>query len=137
MAFRADIGVSAVGSSIMKYLQRMRGVESMWLFSTTGFISVVRQEDSLLVRSRDRASLVPISQYCGSAIEQTPLADYPYRTVVSIDKFSSYVALQVTEIDYRNFKSEVEITLGGTFSRPLNKVWDVMHEVEDKGARIR
>lgn len=109
----------------------------MWLFSTTGFISVVSQGDSLLVRSRDRASLEKLSNFCKSQIEKTPLADYPYRTLVSAEILSKFMSYEILNIDYRNFKSEVEAVLGYDYAKPLHKVWDIMHEVEDLGARNR
>jgi hypothetical protein len=40
-------------------------------------------------------------------------------------------------VDYKNFKSEVADTRGYGFAKPLNKVWSVMHEVEDAQARVR
>ena len=109
----------------------------MWVFSTLGFISVVNEGGSLLVRARDKASLAQLSEFCNVSIERTPLADYPYRTVVSKEALARFVSNQILDIDYRNFKSEVEDVLGHDFAKPLHKVWDVMHEVEDIEARIR
>ena len=113
------------------------GGHEMWLFSTSGFVSIVSQGELLLVRSRDQASLSQLTEFCNSRIEKTPLADYPYRTVVSAEQLSKFVSDQILNICYRNFKSEVEDVLGHEFVKPLHKVWDIMHEVEDSKARHR
>ena len=109
----------------------------MWLFTTTGFISAVYKDDALQVRSRDRNSLVQLANSLGAPIIHTPLADYPYRISTNNDDFAKWVTRQVLSIDYKNFKSEVADVKGYEFARPLNKVWDVMHAVEDQEARKR
>ena len=107
----------------------------MWLFTTSGFISAVYKDGALQVRARDKASLAPLAKVLGEKITQTPLADYPYRLATNPDDFAEWVATQVIEIDYSNFKSEVAATRGYDFAKPLMKVWSAMHEVEDAGAR--
>ena len=109
----------------------------MWLFTTTGFISAVYKDDAMQIRARDKESLEEVAKSVGCPIIHTPLADYPYRVLTNSDDFAEWVNGQVLSIDYKNFKSEVSDVRGYEFARPLNKVWDVMHAVEDVGARER
>lgn len=109
----------------------------MWIFSTSGFISVVINPDArtIVVRARDCASLLSIAKVTSSDILKTPLADYPYRMLIGHDQFANWVKNEVLRIDYKNFKSEVALTKGADFVRTLTKVWSTMHEVEDNNAR--
>ena len=108
----------------------------MWLFTTTGFISIVEDDaDQLIVRARDSFSLSPLAQSYNVEIRSTPTADYPYRIFLSKDQFKNYLHNQAGLINYKNFKSEVAITRGKKFADALLSVWSAMHEVEDKEAR--
>jgi hypothetical protein len=109
----------------------------MWVFTTSGFVSAVYKDGALQVRARDRKSLEGLSKQTGASITSTPLADYPYRIAVTNEQFSKWLSQQVMSVDYKNFKSEVADTRGYGFAKPLNKVWSVMHEVEDAQARVR
>ena len=110
----------------------------MWLFTTTGFISIVEHDaDHLVVRARDSFSLSPLVQSYNVEIRSTPTADYPYRIFLSKDQFKNYLHNQTGLINYKNFKSEVAITRGKKFANALLSVWSAMHEVEDKEARSK
>jgi hypothetical protein len=107
----------------------------MWIFTNTGFVSAVSNGKDLMVRSRDRESLEPLAESAKTEIIATPVNDYPYRTIVSHEIFSRWVAHMASNIAYKNFKSEVAATRGYDFAHPLMKVWTAMHEVEDQNAR--
>ena len=110
----------------------------MWLFTTTGFISIVEQDaDYLIVRARDRLSLSLLAQSYEVEIRSTPAADYPYRLLLSKDQFKNYLHNQGGLINYKNFKSEVATTRSKAFANILVKVWSAMHGVEDKQARSK
>ena len=110
----------------------------MWLFTTTGFISIVEHDaDHLAVRARDSFSLSPLVQSYDVEIRSTPTADYPYRIFLSKDQFKNYLHNQTGLINYKNFKSEIAITRGKKFANALLSVWSAMHEVEDKEARSK
>jgi len=111
----------------------------MWIFTTSGFVSAVRNTDdrTIIVRSRDRESLIPISKKYHTGIKPTPLADYPYRLELSSENFVDWVADQARCIDYPNFKSAVANYKNRLFAKALGDVWSVMHGVEDKSARRR
>ena len=109
----------------------------MWVFTTSGFVSAVYKDGALQVRARDRKSLEALSKDTAAVIIATPLADYPYRIAITNEQFSKWLTQQVMAVDYKNFKSEIADTRGYGFAKPLNKVWSVMHEVEDAQARVR
>ena len=109
----------------------------MWLFTKTGFVSAVYKNDRLEVRARDAESLESLAQMIDASIICTPLGDYPYRVFTTNKVFSKWVARQIADLNYSNFKSEIAATRGYDFAKPLNKVWSVMHDVEDSEARMR
>ena len=109
----------------------------MWVFTTSGFVSAVYKDGALQVRARDRKSLDALSKETNAAVIATPLADYPYRIAITNEQFSKWLSQQVMAVNYKNFKSEIADTRGYGFAKPLNKVWSVMHEVEDSKARVR
>lgn len=107
----------------------------MWVFTSTGFVSAVSDGKELVVRSRDRLSLEPISTYSKAEIKNSPVSDYPYRLTISKELFAEWLSIMAKSIDYRNFKSEVSDLRGDYFAHSLMKVWSAMHEVEDEEAR--
>lgn len=109
----------------------------MWIFTTSGFVSAVqdRNDRTIIVRSRDRASLEQISTMFQVSINQTPLADYPYRIFLKREEFVTWISTEASAIDYHNFKSEVAAIRGKKFSRTLGDVWSTMLQVEDTTAR--
>ena len=107
----------------------------MWLFTDTGFISVVGKGESLTARARDQKSLAPLADFASTKIKKSPESDYPYRLSLSRDTFADWTASMARNISYENFKSEVAVTRGPKFAHPLIKVWSAMHDVEDKLAR--
>ena len=109
----------------------------MWLFTTTGFVSAVKKNGRLEVRARDSESLESLAQFDDLSIQSTPLADYPYRVLTTNEVFAKWVSREIKALEYSNFKSEIADTRGYDFAKPLNKVWSVMHDVEDAKARNR
>ena len=82
----------------------------MWIFTDTGFVSAVADRDNndqLIVRSRDRASLEPLAALDGDQILVGIGSDYRYRILCSRETFTRWVTEQATAIDYPNFKDEV------------------------------
>jgi hypothetical protein len=86
----------------------------MWVFSKTGFVSIVKHadfSDKVLVRARCREDLenflqTPSPMRCESVItiSNTQEADYPWRCVVSHAHAQCIVGAMVMAIDYENFK---------------------------------
>ena len=108
----------------------------MWLFTDTGFISVVGKGESLTARARDQKSLTPLADFASATIKRSPTSDYPYRLSLSRDTFADWAAMMARNVSYENFKSEVAITRGAVYSRVLLSVWSAMHEVEDDRSRL-
>jgi hypothetical protein len=109
----------------------------MWLFTETGFVSAVQHRDNpdlLVVRARDRISLEPLTEFSQTEITTNPLADYPYRTILHKDVFSSWVAAQINFLEYPNFKDQVAVVRGKSFARTLGRVWATMLDAEDDEA---
>lgn len=90
----------------------------MWLITTHGLLSVVRNLDSrgpidaLLVRGRVRSDLELFADFAGRrgarpVVVETPEADYGFRLTTSRSNLSAFLAAQVDALEYPNFKSEV------------------------------
>jgi hypothetical protein len=112
----------------------------MWIFTTEGFVSIVQaygDATSLVVRSRDRLSLEPLSDRAEVSIASSPERDYPYRVVAPREAVESWLVESVRALDYHNFKDEVAHSRGRHFAHALLSVWSAMHDVEDAGARGR
>lgn len=110
----------------------------MWLFSETGFVSAVQHRDhpkSFIVRGRDRKSLEPLAKFARAKIVETESADYPFRVVVSRKKFGAWVAEQIENLDYTNYKGRMYSTRP-EFGNALHNVWDDMHAVSPGRAAV-
>jgi len=107
----------------------------MWVFTETGFVSVVRKNDRpdlYTVRSRDRESLEPLAAMAKVEIGASPLGDYPYRAFVEPAVFTEWLADQASQIEYSNFKSRVSLTRGLDYTDALHNVWVAMLKTSHK-----
>lgn len=103
----------------------------MWLFTSEGFVSVVahtEKPDTLLVRGRDEDSLLSLVGATGATLRQTPSNDYPYRIEVLREAFSAWLADQVFNLDYTNYKAHMW-SERPEFGDALHDVWVAMHQV--------
>ncbi len=84
---------------------------AMWLFTPTGFLSIVADYDApghALVRARVLADLEAFCARTGApAPTETPHRDYRFRTSVPLATLAAELAAQAAAIDYPSFKSEV------------------------------
>jgi hypothetical protein len=106
----------------------------MWVFTETGFVSVVRKNDRpdlYTVRSRDRQSLEPLAAMAKVEIVASPFGDYPYRAFVEPAVFTEWLADQASQIEYSNFKSRVSLTRGLDYTDALHDVWVAMLKTSD------
>lgn len=106
----------------------------MWVFTETGFVSVVRKNDRpdlYTVRSRDRESLELLAAMAKVEIVASPLGDYPYRAFVEPAVFTEWLADQASQIEYSNFKSRVSQTRGLEYTDALHDVWVAMLKTSD------
>ncbi|MDA7848520.1 hypothetical protein N9A11_01005 [bacterium] len=103
----------------------------MWLFTSEGFISVVQHNekpDALVVRARDEDSLLSLVEATGATLRHTPSNDYPYRIETSPGVLSSWLAEQVLNLDYTNYKAHMW-SQRPEFGAALHDVWVAMHQV--------
>ena len=81
----------------------------MWVFTSTGMLSVVAHRDlkgSLLVRARSPFHIREMFPY--ASVDQTLDADYPFRAVIERELFANVMLDYSLNIDYDNFKNSIE-----------------------------
>jgi hypothetical protein len=108
----------------------------MWVFTTDGFISCVRQGGRVAVRARERDTLEALAriELELGRIEETTDTDYRYRTHLRPAEFTSFMALLASELDYPNFKSAVLERQGrSAYEKALHAVWSVMARTQPGG----
>ena len=102
----------------------------MWVFTVDGFFSAVShidKPDCVMVRARSKADIIRL----GKVIQvkrgkRTPKADYPYRLICLKTTWSAYLAKCSLEIDYPNFKTEMDHHCTSYRMEQLHDVWAVM-----------
>ena len=112
----------------------------MWIFTQHGFISAVRAEvgsSEFIVRARDRKSLELIANQSQTEIVASPFADYPYRVIVDELVLGAFLMTELANVNYTNYKNQVEVMRGYNFAKVCGEVWSIMHGVEDDDARKR
>ena len=104
----------------------------MWLFTDSGFVSVVQDwdtKDLLVARARDKTSLEELSTFAEASIEETPHRDYPDRVSLTREALAGWLVRTVDHLHYNNYKARMWHTRGEQFSEPLHEVWAAMHGV--------
>lgn len=108
----------------------------MWVFTDTGFISaVVHHGDSnvIIVRARESESLDGIAALTDTSLLSTPDRDYPWRAHVPRELFQRWLTAAAADMQYGNFKNRIHETRGEEFYAALSQVWEVMHDIEERG----
>ncbi len=94
----------------------------MWIFDTTGFVSVVQKSDPelpkdsdvLCARARRSGDLEELQDHISALhgvtipIQQSTVTDYEYRMYVSREQFKSFINHRIDTLDYSNYKSECQ-----------------------------
>ncbi len=92
---------------------QLKGTVFMWIFCKQGFVSIVQHRHlpgKLLVRARARPDLENfvrvLDEISGKehSIQETPRADYRFRTVACKRTVARAMARIAVDIDYPNFK---------------------------------
>ena len=95
----------------------------MWIYLKDRHLSVVAQDaDVLTVRARRAEHLADFE----SDVVSTPDRDYQYRITMDKADFSRWLARQVLEIDYGNFKGAITCPSLRCVS---NDVWAVAYKL--------
>ena len=100
----------------------------MWICLNNAFISAVQhrnEPDNLMVRARRKEHLA--AALPGYEIEETPRADYRYRTVISKEAFKREINSQIDMIDYDNFKNSVK---DNDLHDAYSSTWGVMYQLQ-------
>lgn len=88
----------------------------MWVFSKTGFVSIVKHKyipGSLMIRARVREDLeqfiAVLDEVTGSkhSLKETPDGDYAFRTTATKKAVAEAITRQINDLDYVNFKNSV------------------------------
>lgn len=101
----------------------------MWIMTIDGFISIVDKGDHegyLCVRSREYETLERVLEAVGveAEIRTSERGDYAHRIWLTHDEVSEYLAQSVQDLNYFNFKSEVQRVRGkGRYLEFLSEVW--------------
>jgi hypothetical protein len=113
----------------------------MWLFTRCGFFSVVTADrrkgeaPQLMVRARVADDLhalrLKYAPDLGPTLQHTG-TDYPYRALITREGWAAAMSAIALDLDYRNFKSEVDKRQGVERHRLYAKVWGVMYDAEAK-----
>ena len=126
----------------MEWIHEKAGEKFMWIFTTTGFLSVVQKSDPelpedpnvLCARGRRLGDLEELQDYIVEShgvtvpIQQSMVTDYEYRMYVSRDQFKSFVSHRINELDYNNYKSECQKKgWVGSALECLHEIWDSVY----------
>lgn len=108
----------------------------MWIFTPTGFLSVVAHRDKpgvLLVRARARADLEAIAPSNEMVQRGPPGADYAYRMEMLLQDFIDVTAALTMRITYDNFKNEVSRKQGHERAKIYSDIWYLMRRAQNHG----
>ena len=112
----------------------------MWLMTPIGFFSIVekpydRHDGTLTVRARVEGDLAELkSRYLPelSEIKANQGTDYRYRAVAPREAVARALSQLTLDLDYSNFKDEVERVQGYERTRVYGEVWRHLHEMQPK-----
>ena len=100
----------------------------MWVFTKTGFISIVQhreQVDLMIVRARCAVHLQ--SLFPGTEVLETKNADYRFRAFVHRDVVKNVLTAAIDALDYSNFKDSIA---DAQYHDAAMRVWEVMHVIQ-------
>lgn len=119
----------------------------MWIMSKCGFFSVVehRQDrDLVIVRARVRKHLERLSEHnpvVTLQIQETPDADYRFRSLVKKDDWAELAFWMAGDVDYPNFKAAACEDMAGyekpAYAKFLNHVWHAGMEMQEMAGEYR
>lgn len=110
----------------------------MWVFTTEGFVSAVKdwnEPNKLVIRARSAHALSGLRDMFDVEIKHTPSRDYPYRVMVAKAQFEQWLSGEVQAMEYTNFKDAAHSLGDSRYDRALIKVWTAMYESEANDSR--
>lgn len=100
----------------------------MWLFLNNAYLSIVADKNDknlLLVRARFKGDLERV--FADVSVQETPTADYRFRTKIPRKRVAARVSEEVLTISATNFKASVkEIWRHDVYLR----VWSALHSAQ-------
>lgn len=114
----------------------------MWLFTKTGYFSVVQDRqnaDQFHVRARFREDLERLrdAYLQDLEIKHTPKADYAYRAQIDRMTFGELAIALANDVDYDNFKNAVTREQGHDRHMLYLDVWHTMVRAQDEAEQER
>jgi hypothetical protein len=106
-AKRKKIGKKAKKSKLWRKRLKI-GEQAMWIFSSQGFLSIVKHTDKpniLVVRSRFRGHIEKI--FPNAHVDEDANRDYRFRVELPVEVVSKTISRMVSQIDYPNFKNSL------------------------------
>lgn len=111
----------------------------MWLSSTIGFFSIVKEHDTdnLLVRARVKTHLVNLRQALPELQERriitTPERDYRFRIIVTAGEVQKILAYLAANINYNNYKNATKKHMPSPDEQAmLFEIWRAGWELQEK-----
>lgn len=107
----------------------------MWIHTQRGFYSAVAHEkypDTILVRARFEGDLEVIEEELGIELDIIEGAgtDYRFRCLLPRRSWGDFLASQVKDLDYPNFKNRVALRQGKDRANTYGRVWWVMRDAQ-------
>jgi hypothetical protein len=107
----------------------------MWIYTSNGFISVVKpadhaEEDTLVVRSRLKQDILQL--FPDAKIIETPMRDYQFRAFLPAQTVADAIGKQILTIGYDNFKNTVADPRRHSI---YGRIWACTWELQDDAER--
>lgn len=112
----------------------------MWLFTPSGFFSIVQKPHThfLTVRSRAAGDLDRLRERYMPELSATIAGggtDYPFRATIRHEAFAHGLGQIARAIHYGNFKNEVAAQLGDERAKIYAEVWRALLQLEQDHGR--
>jgi len=114
----------------------------MWLITSIGFFSIVQKpgdsEDGMLtIRARAKGDMDALREKylptLGTTISNAG-TDYRYRARAPREDIAKAMMKIVQDIQYGNFKNDVQKRQGSARAKTYHGVWDVLYGISEPGA---
>lgn len=106
----------------------------MWIFTSTGFLSVVAHRakpDHLLVRARRAGEIESV--FPNAATFTMDLADYLHRAILPRGEVADAIAASICNMQYDNFKNSIS---DNEYHNACFGVWNVMHRYQADASEV-
>lgn len=113
----------------------------MWVMTPRGFYSAVqkredREDKMVTVRARNKGDIDRLADLIDAKpYRQKGYSDYPWRLRCKREAWMAAVAVMAGEVDYSNFKSEVQRVQGKARADVYHRVWSVLLSLEQRHKR--